>query len=129
MLKSGSRVADDGGSLSAAQPIPLAAKTTPEPPPSFALFGKAILEGRTEQAAVMLVAMLELDTATAVFATDFFYQQYQTDPDVLAIAQGIRQDIRGQRSNDALVKIHRCFGLQGLQALQMLTNLSKWLAD
>lgn len=85
------------------------------------------MSGRTEEAGVMLMAMLELDSATALFAAEYFYQQYQKDPTIVAKAMAIRGHITQNQANDALISIFDCFGLQGLQGIQMLSGFSKWL--
>lgn len=97
--------------------------------PSFALFGRAIAAGQTEEAGGMLMAMLGLDAATAVHAAEHLHQRYHDDPAIMATAQQLRHDLSENRVNDALMKIHACFGLQGLAALQMLAGFNRWLSS
>lgn len=73
------------------------------------------------------MAMLDLDAATAVGAAQHLYQRLQDDPRVMTTAQQLRYDISENNVNDALMKIHSCFGLQGPAALVMLAGLSRWL--
>lgn len=108
---------------------PLRPKREAPAAPSFALFGRAIAAGQTEEAGGMLMAMLELDAATALFAAEHLFQRYRDDPAIIAAAQKLRHEIAENRVNDALMTIHTCFGLQGLAALQMLAGFNRWLSS
>lgn len=97
--------------------------------PSFVLFRDALLAGRSEEAGGILAAMLDIDYGTALSAAQFFYSRQQEDPGVIALAQGIRMDLMADANNDALMKIHQCFGLQGLAGLHMLQGFRHWLSQ
>lgn len=97
--------------------------------PSFVLFRDALLAGRSEEAGGILAAMLAIDYGTALSAAQFFYSRLQEDPGVIALAQGIRMDLMADAHNDALIKIHQCFGLQGLAGLHMLQGFRHWLSQ
>lgn len=97
--------------------------------PSFVLFRDALLAGRSEEAGGILAAMLAIDYGTALSAAQFFYSRLQEDPGVIALAQSIRMDLMADAHNDALMKIHQCFGLQGLAGLHMLQGFRHWLSQ
>lgn len=96
-------------------------------PSDFAMFAFAILGGELDIASKIIGELLTLDDHWARVAATHYSEAYSKDHEIQSEAMQIKGLIRNHQNNDALVSIHRCFGLQGPPAIAALESMRKLL--
>jgi hypothetical protein len=107
--------------------------TTQEPtnrtsePSSYPLFVQDIIRRDTASAGLRLVGVLELTPERAERCAARFREQLDRDPAFLGKVQGLRRALNSGDSNQALLLLWECFGLQGEESVTAVQALRGWL--
>ncbi|PQO27979.1 hypothetical protein C5Y96_16510 [Blastopirellula marina] len=96
--------------------------------PAFARFVSHIEQGETDQAGDIIAQILGLSPYSGMKCAETFSARYQSDTAVVVKAMRIRQELTQNRFNDALMLMHECFGLQGMEAMIALQKMREIIA-
>jgi hypothetical protein len=111
----------------AVEPLALPApdKRLPALPPmaTFQLFSEQIEEEDLEAASRSLAELFAVDAARGRRCAEAFASQAALDVGFIAKPDELRSDIERGDMNGALMLLHECFGLQGLESLGVLQTL------
>lgn len=110
--------------------IGLPAPGTPLPKaPAFARFVSLIEQGSVDEAGDLIGQILGLSPFSGMKSAQTFHKNYQSDTSVVVKAMRIRHELVAHRFNDALMLMHECFGLQGIEAMVALQKMRDILAS
>ncbi|MEW4562939.1 hypothetical protein AB1K70_10465 [Bremerella sp. JC770] len=96
--------------------------------PAFARFVSHIEQGETDQAGDVIAQILGLSPFSGMKCAETFATRYESDTAVVVKAMRIRQELTHNRFNDALMLMHECFGLQGIEAMIALQKMREIIA-
>lgn len=96
--------------------------------PAFARFVAHIEQGETDQAGDVIAQILGLSPFSGMKCAETFAARYESDTTVVVKAMRIRQELTHKRFNDALMLMHECFGLQGIEAMIALQKMREIIA-
>ncbi|QDU77314.1 hypothetical protein Pan97_43810 [Bremerella volcania] len=96
--------------------------------PAFARFVAHIEQGETDQAGDVIAQIFGLSPFSGMKCAETFAARYETDTAVVVKAMRIRQELTQKRFNDALMLMHECFGLQGIEAMIALQKMREIIA-
>lgn len=96
--------------------------------PAFARFVSHIEQGETDQAGDVIAQILGLSSFSGIKCAETFAARYECDTAVVVKAMRIRQELTQHRFNDALMLMHECFGLQGIEAMIALQKMREIIA-
>lgn len=96
--------------------------------PAFARFVLHIEHGEVEQAGDVIAQILGLSPYSGMKCAQTFAARYDDDTAVVVKAMRIRQELTQNRFNDALMLMHECFGLQGIEAMVALQKMREIIA-
>ncbi|PQO33951.1 hypothetical protein [Blastopirellula marina] len=110
--------------------IGLPAPGTPLPQaPAFGRFVTLIEQGNVDEAGDLIGQILGISPYSGMNCARTFFGHYQSDTSVVVKAMRIRHELVRQRFNDALMLMHECFGLQGIEAMVALQKMRDILAS
>ncbi len=110
--------------------IGLPAPGTPLPKaPAFGRFVTLIEQGNVEEAGDLIGQILGISPYSGMKCAQTFSAHYQGDTSVVVKAMRIRHELVQHRFNDALMLMHECFGLQGIEAMVALQKMRDILAS
>lgn len=110
--------------------IGLPAPGTPLPQaPAFGRFVTLIEQGNIEEAGDLIAQILGVSPYSGLKCAQTFSSHYQNDTAVVVKAMRIRHELMRHRFNDALILMHECFGLQGIEAMVALQKMRDILAS
>ncbi|RCS50550.1 hypothetical protein DTL42_10590 [Bremerella cremea] len=110
--------------------IGLPAPGTPLPQaPAFGRFVTLIEQGNVEEAGDLIAQILGISPYSGLKCAQAFSANYQRDTTVVVKAMRIRHELVRHRFNDALILMHECFGLQGIEAMVALQKMRDILAS
>jgi len=89
----------------------------------FAQFVSYIEDEKIESAGNLLGEMLGLSPVSGVRSAEVFAQRFQENDSIVLKAMQIREKLNYSRYNDALMLIHECFGLQGVEAMMAMHKM------
>lgn len=101
------------------------------PMPKASAFGRFVTYielGQVDNAGDLIGQLLGLSPHVGQTCAQVFAARYETDPGVVIKAMRIRQELSHQRYNDALLLIHECFGLQGIDAMIALHRMKEFIS-
>ncbi len=96
--------------------------------PAFARFVSHIEQGETDQAGDVIAQIFGLSPFSGIKCAETFAARYESDTGVVVKAMRIRQELTHNRFNDALMLMHECFGLQGIEAMIALQKMREIIA-
>ena len=96
--------------------------------PAFARFVSHIEQGETDQAGDVIAQIFGLSPFSGMKCAETFAARYEKDTGVVVRAMRIRQELTQNRFNDALMLMHECFGLQGIEAMIALQKMREIIA-
>lgn len=96
--------------------------------PAFARFVSHIEQGEIDQAGDVIAQILGLSPFSGMKCAETFAARYESDTGVVVKAMRIRQELTQNRFNDALMLMHECFGLQGIEAMIALQKMREIIA-
>jgi len=96
--------------------------------PAFAQFVSHIEQGELDQAGDVIANILGLSPFSGMKCAETFAARYESDTAVVVKAMRIRQELTQNRFNDALMLMHECFGLQGIEAMIALQKMREIIA-
>lgn len=96
--------------------------------PAFGRFVTYIELGQVNNAGDLIGQLLGLSPHVGQTCVQVFAARYEADPGVVIKAMRIRQELSHQRYNDALLLIHECFGLQGIDAMIALHRMKEFIS-
>ncbi len=102
--------------------------TTSGPPSPLGRFVSLIEQGDVDHAGDLIGQLLGLSPFTGRQCAQVFSARYEQDTAVVFKAMRIRQALADDQLRDALVLMHECFGLQGLDAMVALQRLRELIA-
>ncbi len=108
---------------SLALPAPPMADDAPAAGPSFQTFAMHISIGNLPGASQALAVLCNLPAARAERCAGTFLEHMQVDPHFLEKAKRLRFIVDDANPNNALVLLHECFGLSGIEAIGALQAL------
>lgn len=97
-------------------------------PATFALFARQISENDLAAAGQSLSQLLGVDRELADRCAAAFHERLQQDPTTIEKAIRLRNEMAQGNNNASLLILFECFGLQGLQAVDVLDKLRATLA-
>lgn len=109
-----------------AQPIPAAAGA--DEPKTFATFGQQVFSNEIELAAQTLSELLAISLQQALHSANCFQQKLRSDPHTIQKTMQLRAELYAGNINNCLVILHECFGLQGIEAAQVVQHLLSQVA-
>jgi hypothetical protein len=95
----------------------------PTPSVSFQKFATRIFMGDVNGAGAILAELFELEDARAVRCARVFYDGVRHNPEVIAKAAQLRRELQSGSYNTALVLLHDCFGLAGVESISVMQTL------
>jgi hypothetical protein len=95
----------------------------PTPAVSFQKFAARIFMGDVGGAGAILAELFELDVARATRCARVFYDGVRHNPEVIAKAAQLRRELQAGSYNTALVLLHDCFGLAGVESISVMQTL------
>lgn len=96
--------------------------------PPFARFMMFVEHDRLDEASETLAPLLALPTSRVTQCVRWFAERFREDNTLVSRALRIRHELAANRGNDALVLLHECFGLQGMEAIIAMQTLRDVLA-
>jgi hypothetical protein len=93
------------------------------PMASFQTFGEQIEDGDLEAASRSIAELFAVDAARGRRCADAFAAHVALHPEHVTKAARLRGDLERGDMNSALMLLHECFGLQGLESLGVLQTL------
>ncbi|GAA4419857.1 hypothetical protein [Bremerella cremea] len=96
--------------------------------PAFARFVSLIEQGELDPAGDLIAQILGLSPYVGMQCAKAFSARYTEDPIVVTKAMKIREHVTHNRYNDALMLIHHCFGLQGIEAMIAMQKMREIVA-
>ena len=95
------------------------------PPPvvSFQRFATRIFLGDLDGAALVLAELFELEVGRARKCAQVFYDVVRHNPEVIAKAAQLRRELQAGGYSTALMLLHECFGLQGVESISVMQSL------
>ncbi|MBA2114354.1 hypothetical protein [Bremerella alba] len=96
--------------------------------PAFARFVSHIEQGEIDQAGDVIAHIFGLSPFSGMKCAETFSVRYESDTAVVVKAMRIRQELTHNRFNDALMLMHECFGLQGIEAMIALQKMREIIA-
>lgn len=109
-------------------PSSVPAAATPDEPRTFATFGKQIASNQIEAAAQTLSELLAISPTLALHSANCFSQQFHSDPHMIQKTMQLRAELFAANTNNCLVILDECFGLQGIEAVQVVQHLLSQVA-
>lgn len=109
------------------QSVPPAASTSDEPK-TFAMFGQQIASNQMESAAQTLSELLAISPELALRSANCFSQRLHADPHTVQKTMQLRAELFAGNTNNCLVILNECFGLQGIEAAQVVQHLASQVA-
>ncbi|HIF05854.1 MAG TPA: hypothetical protein EYQ64_02585 [Gemmatimonadetes bacterium] len=92
---------------------------------TFKDFAIAIQRGDTVTAGIILTELLEVSQAIGETAASYFNSKLMFEPDLFSDAMQIRKEILAGKDIPALMLIHKCLSLSGLEGIQALEAMRK----
>lgn len=109
--------------------IGLPAPGTPLPKaPAFGRFVTLIEQGNVDEAGDLIGQILGISPFSGLKCAQTFAARYDSDTAVVVKAMRIRHELVAHRFNEALMLMHECFGLQGVEAMVALHKMRDILA-
>ncbi|PQO44479.1 hypothetical protein [Blastopirellula marina] len=109
--------------------IGLPAPGTPLPKaPAFGRFVTLIEQGNVDEAGDLIGQILGISPFSGLKCAQTFAARYEADTAVVVQAMRIRHELVAHRFNEALMLMHECFGLQGVEAMVALHKMRDILA-
>lgn len=96
-------------------------------PSTYPLFVQDIIRRDCTTAGHRLVKILNLSLERAERCAARFREQLDRDPAFLSKVQALRRALNGEDSNQALLLLWECFGLQGEESTAAMPKLRGWL--
>jgi hypothetical protein len=95
----------------------------PEPEASFQRFATRIFLGELDAAAGVLAELFELEVSRARRCAEVFYDGVRHNPSVIGKAAQLRRNLQSREFSEAMVLLHDCFGLQGVESISVMQSL------
>ncbi len=95
----------------------------PAPEVSFQRFATRIFVGDLEGAGGILSELFELEPPRARRCAQVFYDGVRHSPAVIGKAAQLRRNLQTGDYTEALVLLHDCFGLQGVESISVMQTL------
>jgi hypothetical protein len=95
----------------------------PTPAISFQKFATRIFMGDVNGAGAILAELFELDLPRATRCARVFYDGVRHNPEVIGKAAQLRRELQSGSYNTALVLLHDCFGLAGVESISVMQTL------
>jgi hypothetical protein len=92
-------------------------------PPSFQTFAAQIHFGDIESAGRTLAALFGVEESRGVQCATVFAERLENEPGFLAKAMQLRKELEKDGINAAIMLLHECFGLNGLECVGVLQTL------
>ncbi|MBI1246941.1 hypothetical protein GC197_03745 [bacterium] len=96
--------------------------------PQFGRFVSLIEQKEVDAAGDLIALILGISPYLGMKCAQTFAAHYEQDPSVVVKAMQIRHDVTQNRYNDALMRIHECFGLQGIEAMVAMQKMREIIA-
>lgn len=103
--------------------------TNPEPVVTFQTFVAQICADNLERAGQLLAILFGMSSVRGQRCAAHFAQRMRRDPQFLQSALQLRDELHVGSEHGALVALHQCFGLAGLDAITVLNHLRQRLAE
>lgn len=106
--------------------LPAPSSTVATQPPvaaSFRAFAMAIQLNDVDGAGRQLAGLFSIAPARARECAVVFLKQLRRDPDFLAKARQLRQELATGSNNGAIMLLHECFGLQAMESIGVVQTL------
>lgn len=95
----------------------------PSPTVSFQRFAAKILVGDVDGAALILADFFELEVPRARRCAQVFYDGVRHNPEVIGKAAQLRRQLQSGSYDAAMLLLHDCFGLHGVESISVLQTL------
>jgi hypothetical protein len=92
------------------------------------MFGKQIASNQIEAAAQTLSELLAISPTLALHSANCFSQKFRSDPHTIQKTMQLRAELFAANTNNCLVILDECFGLQGIEAVQVVQHLLSQVA-
>ncbi|MEQ8790460.1 MAG: hypothetical protein RIC55_29460 [Pirellulaceae bacterium] len=92
-------------------------------PPSFQTFATQIQSGDVDGAGRTLAVLFGVDEPRGVQCASIFAERLANEPGFLAKAMQLRKELEKDGINAAIMLLHECFGLNGLECVGVLQTL------
>jgi hypothetical protein len=92
-------------------------------PPSFQTFAAQIQFGDVESAGRTLAVLFGVEASRGVQCASVFAERLDNEPGFLAKAMQLRKELEKDGINAAIMLLHECFGLNGLECVGVLQTL------
>lgn len=115
-----------------ALPAPKTEHETPMLPEEEASFQRFVLQvqaGDVRAAGKVLAVLFALPDSRALLCAATFAERWRRNPDFIARAMELRQEVASGTYNGALVLLFECFGLTGIESIGVLQTLQNRLAE
>jgi hypothetical protein len=95
------------------------------PPPvvSFQRFATRIFLGDLDGAGLVLAELFEIEPGRARKCAQVFYDGVRHNPEVIAKTAQLRRELQSGGYATALMLLHECFGLQGIESISVMQSL------
>lgn len=99
----------------------------PSPVVEFQRFARHVVLGDLDSAGRLLGDLFELEPARARRCTQVFYDGVRHNPEMLAKAGQLRRHMESGVDASALLLLHDCFGLEGIESVSVMQSLkARW---
>ena len=92
-------------------------------PRTFAMFGQQVASNQLETAAETLSELLAIGPEQALRSAKCFSEKLQSDPHTIQKTMQLRAELFAGNTNKCIMILSECFGLEGIEALQVVKHL------
>ncbi|MDB5391065.1 MAG: hypothetical protein JWM11_6711 [Planctomycetaceae bacterium] len=120
---------ENTGELYISEDLAIAKESPPKPcePSTYPLFVQDIIRRDAAVAGRRLATVLDMTAERGERCAQRFREQLDRDPSFLGKVQELRRSLHSGASNEALLLLWECFGLQGDESISAMQTLRGWL--